>query len=310
MNNTRRNVLVGLGAVATVGFGATQVFGQADTNIEVKEVNYEGEYVVFANNGSEDVDVSGYTVAFEYENDGTDQRKALGENVTIPAGGTLTVATGAEDVPNADETLDYKRSVLRNDGSDVVALLTPEGEEVATSEDAPVTKTTTPEETTTTEEESDKDCPNIEIEAVGTTDPDEETFATFRVTNHEDKALKLGYSNVVTTVGQGTVTVDANSETTFEVLVNTYGRVELRMWAVDGPSNCFPIVKNEIVDDDGEPGKPSPTTSEGDNSSSDSDSSGDNTTTTPNDGGKSSGSSDEDGSSSGEKSGTGDKEDC
>lgn len=143
-----------MAAVAAIGVGATQVFGQSNLNIGIQEVNYEGEYVVFVNSASKNSDISGYIVAFEYGNEGTNQRRTLGNDVVIPAGETLTVATGAEGMADADVTFDYKRSVLRNDKSDIVALLTPNEEVVVLSEETPVT-TTTP--TITTEENGNDD---------------------------------------------------------------------------------------------------------------------------------------------------------
>ncbi len=153
MQTARRKILSSMAAVAAIGVGTTQVFGQSNLNIGIQEVNYEGEYVVFVNSGSEDADISGYIVAFEYGNDGTNQRRPLGNDVVIPAGETLTVATGAEEMADADVTFDYEGSVLRNDETDIVALLTADGEMVVMSEETPVMTTTT----TTTEENGNDD---------------------------------------------------------------------------------------------------------------------------------------------------------
>ncbi|WP_231189376.1 lamin tail domain-containing protein [Haladaptatus sp. DYF46] len=180
---SRRKMLGGLGVLALSGFGTTTVIGDSHRkNIEVQEVNPEGEYVVFVNNGDTDYDLSNYVVAFEYMNPEKDQRDALPERTVLKANSTLKVATGAKEVEGADVTFDNENHRLNDDGSDVVALLTPDPvedpaictgqantgdqtttteEEVSTPEDETTTTdgdetTTTEEEDTTTESDSDE----------------------------------------------------------------------------------------------------------------------------------------------------------
>jgi hypothetical protein len=174
MSISRRKMLGGLGVLALGGFGTTTVIGDSHRkNIEVQEVNPEGEYVVFVNNGDTDYDLSNYVVAFEYMNPEKDQRDALPGGTVLKANSTLKVATGAKEVEDADVTFDNQNHRLNDDGSDVVALLTPDpvedpaictgqantGDQTTTTEEeesTPEDETTTTEEdeTTTTEEEN------------------------------------------------------------------------------------------------------------------------------------------------------------
>jgi Lamin Tail Domain len=164
---SRRKMLGGLGVLALGGFGTTTVIGDSHRkNIEVQEVNPEGEYVVFVNNGDTDYDLSNYVVAFEYGNIEKDQRDALPEGTVLKAKGTLKVATGAKEVEDADVTFDNENHRLNDDGSDVVALLTTDPVEdpaICTG------KASTGDQTTTTEEEETTDDSSNE------TTTDEET---------------------------------------------------------------------------------------------------------------------------------------
>ncbi|WP_231183658.1 lamin tail domain-containing protein [Haladaptatus sp. DYF46] len=153
MDTTRRSVLGAVATLATVGAGSSQVIAQESLPIEVTQVASEEEYVVFENTEMDDVDVSGYVVAFEYGNSGTDQRRKLPEGTVIGGGQSLIVATGAKEVPIADVKLDYEGEVLNNDEKDVVALLTPDESTVIAKGDGSSDSTTT----TTTEDEGSDD---------------------------------------------------------------------------------------------------------------------------------------------------------
>ena len=126
MPTTRRNVLGAVATLAAIGAGATQVIGQDGLPIEITQVKSEEEYVTLENTSMDDVDISGYVVAFEYGNEGTDQRRTLPDGSVIGGGQSFFVATGAKQVPEADVTFDYEGEVLNNDDEDVVALLTPD----------------------------------------------------------------------------------------------------------------------------------------------------------------------------------------
>ncbi|MFH5798476.1 hypothetical protein [Haladaptatus sp. CMAA 1911] len=154
MDTTRRSVLGAVATLATVGAGASQVIAQESLPIEVTQVASEEEYVVFENTEMDDVDVSGYVVAFEYGNSGTDQRRKLPEGTVIGGGQSLIIATGAKEVPIADVKFDYERGMLNNDEKDVVALLTPDESTVIAKSDGSADSTTT---TTNTEDEGSDD---------------------------------------------------------------------------------------------------------------------------------------------------------
>jgi hypothetical protein len=271
---TRRNVLAGLGATLAVGAGATQVFGADSTaGVEITDVKDEEEYIVLKNVDEKAYDVSNWVVAFEYRNKDYDQRRAIPAGTTLESGETLTIATGAKDVDSADVTFDYDSSVINNTEPDVIVLLdtdgavrgqyrvvnaeetstattTTESETTTTAEQE--TSSTTKEETTTTEDDgkAGHSCPDVELEAVGTTDPDTDNYATFRLTNHSDRDLTFGWTNVRMTAGQGTVTVAAQSEKTSEVPLNTPGVAKVRLWLPDSENDdCLPTATNERVDD-------------------------------------------------------------
>ncbi|MGA9400706.1 hypothetical protein [Haladaptatus sp.] len=169
MPTTRRNVLGAVATLAAVSAGATQVIGKNGLPIELTQVASEEEFVVFENTSMDDVDVSGYVVAFEYGNPDTDQRRTLPDDTVIGNGQSFIVATGAKRVPEADVKFDYEGEVLNNDGEDVVALLTPdESTVVAKGTASSVSDTTTTDgsesgggdgsdETTTTETEDGSD---------------------------------------------------------------------------------------------------------------------------------------------------------
>lgn len=153
MNTTRRSVLGAVATLATVGAGASQVIARESLPIEVTQVASEEEYVVFENTEMDDVDISGYVVAFEYGNPDTDQRRKLPDDTVIGGGQSLIVATGAKEVPIADVKFDYEGEVLNNDDHDVVALLTPDESTVIAKSNGGSDSTTT----TTTEDEGSDD---------------------------------------------------------------------------------------------------------------------------------------------------------
>jgi hypothetical protein len=157
------------------GAGAGHVLADSHFGIEIVEVNAEGEYVVLENTGGESVNLSGYTIDFEYLEPDT-QTETLPEGTTLDPGARLVVATGAREVPNADVTYENDNHRLNNEDPDAVALLAPGGEVVASREINTTTTTTTTteeEETTTTEEET-------------TTTTEEEEEETTTMTDGED----------------------------------------------------------------------------------------------------------------------------
>ncbi|QLG27375.1 lamin tail domain-containing protein [Halorarum halophilum] len=177
--HTKRTFLKGIATTLAVGASATTVLGQSNKSIECAEVAVEAEYVVFRNTGDSEVDVSGYEVAFEYGNDGTNQRRALPKDTTIEAGGELKVASGYKPVDDADVTFDYDGGVLNDDGNDVVALLDPDGNDVCTTNDQPVSTSTSTETSSSTGDSGGDDTED-------STATDEESTATEEETSTEE----------------------------------------------------------------------------------------------------------------------------
>ncbi|KZN24026.1 hypothetical protein A4G99_06015 [Haladaptatus sp. R4] len=205
-----------MGAVATlaaVGAGATQVIGKNGLPIELTQVASEEEFVVFENTSMDDVDVSGYVVAFEYGNPDTDQRRTLPDDTVIGNGQSFIVATGAKRVPEADVKFDYEGEVLNNDDEDVVALLTPdESTVIAKGTASSVSDTTTTDgsesggddgsdETTTTETEDGS--ADETTDDGGSTDTESENSGSSNDDTTEGESDDSGTSNGKTTEKSG-----------------------------------------------------------------------------------------------------------
>lgn len=130
--HSRRTILKVGSAVAMGGFlSPGAVIAQTDLPLEIKQFP-ESEYVVIRNVGDEEVDITGYKINFDAEG-GNNQIRQLAGEVVIGPGEEIVVPTGAEEVdqPNLVQfTKPYTGSILANDGSDVVALLTPNNEVV------------------------------------------------------------------------------------------------------------------------------------------------------------------------------------
>ncbi|WP_231185542.1 hypothetical protein [Haladaptatus sp. DYF46] len=148
--------------MATIGTGATLVTGEdanAYSSLYFASVTPEREMVTFGNESIHDVDVSGCVVAFEYGNSETNQRQTIPSGTKIGGGQRLIVATGAEEVPEADVTFDYDSEVIDNDGNDVITLLSPDKSEVLCSseDEQTTTNSTTSDDSTTTTTSDDTD---------------------------------------------------------------------------------------------------------------------------------------------------------
>jgi len=177
MKQTRRSVLGAAGALIAGTAGAGYVLADSHTAIEI-EVNAEEEYVVLTNSGDEEMDLSGYRVDFENQ-DPDPQLYPLPEGTVLGAGEQLKVATGYEDVPDADVDFELDAAQIHNTEPDVIALLTPGKETVVastninttttTTEKGETTETTTEEEkeTTTATEEAEEETTTTEEEAGG-----------------------------------------------------------------------------------------------------------------------------------------------
>lgn len=142
MKMNRRKVLLGTGAAVfgAAGIGAGQSVLADDHNIPVKiaEVKPTEETVILENTGSETVDLGGYQLDWEHEND-EDQTETFEEGVTIEPGQQLSVWSGFQstriDAVEADyQIADHDQGRINDSDPDVIALLSPEDELVATSD--------------------------------------------------------------------------------------------------------------------------------------------------------------------------------
>ncbi|WP_158237371.1 lamin tail domain-containing protein [Halegenticoccus soli] len=127
--------MIGAGAALSLaGFGAGSTVVASDhSGLAFAEVNTKDEYVVLKNPAESDFDLTGYAIDFE-ANGENEQDRPFPDGTVIGAGETLTVATGYKDV-DADVDFDSDGGLIRDDGSDVIAILDPDGEEILRSDD-------------------------------------------------------------------------------------------------------------------------------------------------------------------------------
>lgn len=144
---SRRTVLKATGLLAVAGLGSgtsiaqtedeSESGGDSDTDVTIEIEQFpEEEYIVLRNVGDSDVDLEGYSLNFDAEG-GNDQVEQIAGSPDVPAGQEASVATGDQTMVETDYELvePYNGSVLANDESDVVALLDPDGNEVARTGD-------------------------------------------------------------------------------------------------------------------------------------------------------------------------------
>nr|WP_303650352.1 lamin tail domain-containing protein [Halalkalicoccus sp. NIPERK01] len=133
----RRTVLEAGSALALTGL-VTPVAAVAQTDLPIEiEQNAEDEYIVLWNLGDDEVDLTGYGLNFDNEESSQrDQVRQLSGNVALAPGDDVTVATSDETTVDTDVTLadPYDGSVLNNDGTDVVALVDPDGNTVVSTD--------------------------------------------------------------------------------------------------------------------------------------------------------------------------------
>lgn len=125
-NFTRRSVVAGAGAAAAgvLGVGTQVTASEHDVPVVIEAVSPEEDLIVLRNTGDEDVDLSGYVIDWEYENDNVDQSDSLPEGTALPTGAALRIAGGYYDVA-ADVDFGYEAGRINNDYTDVIALQTP-----------------------------------------------------------------------------------------------------------------------------------------------------------------------------------------
>ncbi|WP_227379291.1 lamin tail domain-containing protein [Haladaptatus halobius] len=119
----------------TVGLGSTGVFGASERpQLVFTEINAEEEYLVVKNVSGEEIDLSGYVVDFGFMDDdeGDEQKGTIAQGTTISAGDTLKVVANPE---KGETSVDVGREyVMPNNEEEVYAILSPEGEVVARSD--------------------------------------------------------------------------------------------------------------------------------------------------------------------------------
>lgn len=171
MPPTRREFAIGFGtAVAAVGAAGTTFALQQDDQSELTfgEINADAEYLVIHNEEDTDIDIDGYVMDWEHANEDYSQEDEFADEygtTVIDAEDSITVATGARDVEDADVDFEHHENdeQMRNDGSDVYAILDESGEVIARSdEDRHQAADETPTETATetpTETETETETP-------------------------------------------------------------------------------------------------------------------------------------------------------
>lgn len=195
-NNTRRSVLAGTGVTiaGVLGAGSQVIADERNVPVVIQSIDVQTEITV-ANEGDEDVDLSGYIVNYDWEGE-RNKEGAIPDGAIIEAGGELALSTGCADTA-ADWVLgDFGDCRFLDDGFDVVALLSPDREVIDTFSDnggeEPVPEEEPEEEDESEEEEEEPadDFPqqyeaNLTREAHGV-ETDATGHATFEVDAHED----------------------------------------------------------------------------------------------------------------------------
>ena len=200
MKQTRRSVLGAIGVAATVGIGATQVLG-ADSDIPlVLEPHPDAEYLLVKNTTDSPFNLDGYYVDFEYVNDGEDQQYPIPSGYTIPAGGTIKIATGAKEVPEGAIDMEQPDYEMNNSEADVYAILDADKNVVARSDQDQYRASIDPNETTTTTEKDTSDQTSseettTEEETTTTKDDSEETTSDETTTNDSEDSSSDGGSS-------------------------------------------------------------------------------------------------------------------
>ncbi|QLK26545.1 lamin tail domain-containing protein [Natrinema zhouii] len=139
MRLNRRRFIAGTAlAAAGIGISGNVLADGHELPVKIVEVNPTEETVILENTGSETVDLGGYLLDWEHEND-EDQTKAFEEGVTIEPGKQLSVWSGFQSTQIGDvkadyQIADYDHGRINDQDPDVIALLSPEGELVATSD--------------------------------------------------------------------------------------------------------------------------------------------------------------------------------
>lgn len=144
----RRQFIVGTGSVLIGALGVnsgTSVFvSEHEIPVRIVGVNPQEETVILENQGNDTVDLDGYQIDWEYRNDNDTQVTPFPDGVSIGAGEQLVVWSGfqSSEIPAVEADVTMREDVgdapgdarINDDGDDVIALLSPSGEVVSTSD--------------------------------------------------------------------------------------------------------------------------------------------------------------------------------
>lgn len=131
MKLNRRTFVAGAGATLGAAGLSSSAGADASIPVEIAEVYPEEDVVILQNTGDEDIDLGGYVMDWEHEDD-TDQTDPIPEGTTIGAGQHLSVWAGFQstqvDPIEADVRLaEYDNGRINASEPDVIALLSPDG---------------------------------------------------------------------------------------------------------------------------------------------------------------------------------------
>jgi hypothetical protein len=202
-NPSRRSVLAGTGAAIAglIGAGSQVTADGHDVPVVIESVTPEEDLIILRNEGDSEVDISGYVLKWLYNNPDYRQRDEIPDGTQIAAGGELRITSGYYDT-EADIDYGYGAGRINNDGTNVIALLTPSeeyevsvydtstgetepGDPVDDEEDGPDEETDDePEEEEETDDEPE-DEPEEEVDEEPEEEYDEE-YDDADVTEEED----------------------------------------------------------------------------------------------------------------------------
>ena len=178
-NPSRRSVLAGTGAAIAglIGAGSQVTADGHDVPVVIESVTPEEDLIILRNEGDSEVDISGYVLKWLYNNPDYRQRDEIPDGTQIAAGGELRITSGYYDT-EADIDYGYGAGRINNDGTNVIALLTP-SEEYEVSVYDTSTGETEPgdpvdDEEDGPDEEEPEDEPEEDVDEDPEDDPDEE----------------------------------------------------------------------------------------------------------------------------------------
>jgi hypothetical protein len=132
-NRSRRSVLAGTGVAVAglLGIGSQVSADGHNIPVVIESVTPEQDLIILRNEGDSEVDLSGYVLKWLYNNPDYRQRDEIPDGTQIAPGEELRITSGYYDT-EADIDYGYGAGRINNDGTNVIALLTPsEGYEVS-----------------------------------------------------------------------------------------------------------------------------------------------------------------------------------